>query len=1019
MEPKPEAAAVDESFMATIEQKQTLLRPLSEEVKQLFVPLAALTEKESWEKKERFPSHLRQPLFECAKMALMARLTGYMIDDNFFEHLQIILPYNMFTLKKLIYKNILPDWIQELESQRNKMMTLFHIRIRTNSRLRELATSNVDVTTSHQHSADECYFMWTQHIRLLLWEIMEKFMEVRAAGCELHLIDAAAFPKQETELETREKAYVKGWATLEEIADQYSQLKEKIGKQEEEDIDKPEKERTSKQDKEKISKQEKKRQKPEQEQQLKIATYQQQKTQSIAIDSIVESSESRNETSAEVKAETEPGLRMDPSSYQLLGPDRSPRFAERQHLHAAAVATPGIGVASISTPEVVDNRGRRGSAPNSQQSFFEHPIPHRGSALVLHHPSHASSQHRVHPYHHPAHRHPPPPHHLQVQQHPFSLAAHHRPQYPVAGPSVPNTVPPPFLRHGSDISSSKSLPVSPMSPESGHGGPHRAGTSSIRMAKRTRDGVYPGGQYDILTTRPLHSFAPTSALPPPSSTSAVQPLTTNPLTHNVIYDQLLKQQGGPTKRIGSRRHSENDYGFGPFPYRYTSGNPGPPSGYTSHPGHPSVLPLQPLPQQPHQSRAYIHLSVQHHHQQQQQQPIRYQTEQYVGKDQYERSYPAPQRPANQYQQQDQQRHGDAAMSKALKVRAERHAPEEQMSLGLLSDAQRPEWERHLERLYRRQQQQQQYRRDASPSVRRPSDDQGLFQGQSLLLPDSPKTPARSLEKPSNSDQTASISSQSAHVLEDDTPESTEQIPENRVRPDQEAMKTMQQNAQQSPKVHQSPFQLSALDRQQGKQEQQHGHSENEEETEPQDTAGLELRTEKGQEEEVDELDSSEDDGSQEKTVKGSSEIAHVIVSDVAETDELQEGEVDSRPHEDIKVFKEVAAEIEEIKAMAEQEAADLAVADQGEGQEEEQGRMDARELQALEEQERQVDEQMQQLWEKRKALQQARESKQRDQQNGEQPSLEARRRSSATTTTSATEREASSLTESEADAAAP
>ncbi|KAI7826619.1 hypothetical protein BC939DRAFT_446933 [Gamsiella multidivaricata] len=80
-------------------------------------------------------------------------------------------------------------------------------------------------------------FMWTQGLRLLLWEIMEKFMELRAAAKELHFLDPS-FPMHESEAQTREGAYLKilscfppGRMTLSEIARQYSQLKDKITNQ--------------------------------------------------------------------------------------------------------------------------------------------------------------------------------------------------------------------------------------------------------------------------------------------------------------------------------------------------------------------------------------------------------------------------------------------------------------------------------------------------------------------------------------------------------------------------------------------------------------------------------------------------------------------------------------------------------------------------------------------------------------------------------------------------------------------
>lgn len=58
---------------------------------------------ETWEVKTKFPPHIKPPLFECARLALSTRTSGYVLDDSFFVHLQAVLPYNKFTLKVPLY----------------------------------------------------------------------------------------------------------------------------------------------------------------------------------------------------------------------------------------------------------------------------------------------------------------------------------------------------------------------------------------------------------------------------------------------------------------------------------------------------------------------------------------------------------------------------------------------------------------------------------------------------------------------------------------------------------------------------------------------------------------------------------------------------------------------------------------------------------------------------------------------------------------------------------------------------
>lgn len=50
-------------------------------------------------------------------------------------------------------------------------------------------------------------FVWTPGLLLFLWEIVDKVMEIRAVGQELHAVDPATFPAHESEEKTIEEAY--------------------------------------------------------------------------------------------------------------------------------------------------------------------------------------------------------------------------------------------------------------------------------------------------------------------------------------------------------------------------------------------------------------------------------------------------------------------------------------------------------------------------------------------------------------------------------------------------------------------------------------------------------------------------------------------------------------------------------------------------------------------------------------------------------------------------------------------
>ncbi|KAG0331079.1 hypothetical protein BG004_001834 [Podila humilis] len=239
------------------------LEPLIPEVRRAYDIVVELAKKETWEVKTKFPPHIKPPLFECARLALATRTSGYVLDDSFFVHLQAVLPYNKFTLKKLIYRNVLPGWIEDLETQKSKYIAMFTTRARMvwkSSGLVDQVDAEGDTAMEEEgiligisfilllkpimSSLDrDTNFPWTQDLRLLLWEIMEKFMEILAAKSELQSIDDT-LPVPPSESKTRKDAYQMllgafptNWMTSYEISRQYSQLKEKVQKQERKEME--------------------------------------------------------------------------------------------------------------------------------------------------------------------------------------------------------------------------------------------------------------------------------------------------------------------------------------------------------------------------------------------------------------------------------------------------------------------------------------------------------------------------------------------------------------------------------------------------------------------------------------------------------------------------------------------------------------------------------------------------------------------------------------------------------------
>ncbi|KAF9115326.1 hypothetical protein BGX27_008206 [Mortierella sp. AM989] len=195
-----------------------------------------MAKRENWDNKARFPPNLRTPLFECAKIALEERSSGHVIEENFFAHLQNILPYNKFTLKKLVYKSILPPWYAGLERHRDNMLKLFTEGVKVEGAACGLTEEGENAKDKEIKTKGKPSFLWTQGLRLLLWEIMEKCIEMAAVMSELSFVNPAVYnQKPESEEETLETAFMKvlscfpeGWVTAEEVTIQHTKLKEKV-----------------------------------------------------------------------------------------------------------------------------------------------------------------------------------------------------------------------------------------------------------------------------------------------------------------------------------------------------------------------------------------------------------------------------------------------------------------------------------------------------------------------------------------------------------------------------------------------------------------------------------------------------------------------------------------------------------------------------------------------------------------------------------------------------------------------
>ncbi|PWY97498.1 hypothetical protein BCV70DRAFT_219387 [Testicularia cyperi] len=100
--------------------------PVDPRLQAAFDDLKQKVEQESFAVKTKFPPGLKPPLIETAKLAVM--LGEY--DDNFFNHLPTIFPYNRFTMMKLVKREFFPHHIKYFEELKQDHMNKFTDMIR-------------------------------------------------------------------------------------------------------------------------------------------------------------------------------------------------------------------------------------------------------------------------------------------------------------------------------------------------------------------------------------------------------------------------------------------------------------------------------------------------------------------------------------------------------------------------------------------------------------------------------------------------------------------------------------------------------------------------------------------------------------------------------------------------------------------------------------------------------------------------------------------------------------------------
>ncbi|EPQ31398.1 uncharacterized protein PFL1_00733 [Pseudozyma flocculosa PF-1] len=200
-------------------------RPVDPRLQAAFENLRRLVASESFAVKTKFPPALKPPLVETAKLAV--ELGEY--NDNFFNYLPTIFPYNRFTMMKLTKREFFPHHIKYFKELQDEHM--------------ETLGGAMDVDGAGPPAEEELQepqkrWKWTEEMReevFTLINIENAMSEVRNE--KLKLENAA---EQFSEINARKSCYKAmaelfpedGWTTSTNISREYAQLKKKKDRQE-------------------------------------------------------------------------------------------------------------------------------------------------------------------------------------------------------------------------------------------------------------------------------------------------------------------------------------------------------------------------------------------------------------------------------------------------------------------------------------------------------------------------------------------------------------------------------------------------------------------------------------------------------------------------------------------------------------------------------------------------------------------------------------------------------------------
>ncbi|KAI9347733.1 hypothetical protein BDR26DRAFT_854676 [Obelidium mucronatum] len=220
--------------------KKKSLLPLSPAVQVTVNYLKNEREKESFENKKNFPQNLRPPLLEASKIALQHDE----MNENFIRHIKKVLPYNSFTLKRLIGRMLLNHALMQSKIMLTMKTTEFEKHIKelcaqqgiTGPQIQpEEPPAPVGDTLASLVVVEKKKFKFDDESKLAIWNLLVLEWEQAELENLLNSLDGNSASIKHTDANIRKGVYPKlvafwpaGWMTTVDLSREYSLYKRRI-----------------------------------------------------------------------------------------------------------------------------------------------------------------------------------------------------------------------------------------------------------------------------------------------------------------------------------------------------------------------------------------------------------------------------------------------------------------------------------------------------------------------------------------------------------------------------------------------------------------------------------------------------------------------------------------------------------------------------------------------------------------------------------------------------------------------